>query len=129
MEEAKSKTREAPQEETKKEQATFEYDDETQEVFIELSDGKELIIRSPKTRQVLNAKKMSRRAFPEDEGEDLNEEEEGLNTTVALMSLCVQKYGHKDSMSVDEILDLELRDFTLVSKAFECFRDSIDIDG
>lgn len=119
----------APQEEKiEKIQAHFDFDDELQEAYLTLSDGKDVILKAPRTRQVLSAKKMSRRAFPEDDGVELNTEEEGLNVTVALLSLCVKKYGEQDSMSVDEILDLEIRDFTLITKAFECFRASIDME-
>lgn len=94
---------------------TVEYDDEAGIVSFELADGTPVVMKKPRTRQLLLIDSWRNSV-------DL-EYRTSAFTALKLASLCITKYGQNDKASFDDLADLDFEDCERVVKALECFRD------
>lgn len=91
------------------------YDDEAGTVSFEMADGTPVLLKKPKTRQLLLMQSWLSSAP--------DEYKTNAFMVFKLASLCTAKYGKKKELTFDELLDLELEDAERMAKALECFRD------
>lgn len=95
-----------------------DYDEEAGIVSFQLEDGTPVVMKSPKTRQFLLLEGFMKSVEPEYKTESF--------IAVKLASLCITKFGNKDKVTFDELLDeLEITDLERVAEAIMCFQDKL----
>lgn len=102
-------------------QDSFEaiYDESTKEVRFELTSGIKIKLKSPKAKQFLLLDSFVKNAPEEYKTESF--------CTLKLASLCICKYGDKDSVTFDELIDeLEVEDIERVVAGLSFFRDKFE---
>lgn len=93
---------------------TIEFDDELNIAYLTTEDGTEIEVSCPKTRQLMNVRKLIKKYEPDSDGD--------AETMARLFSVaCVTKYGKKNSMTYDEYCDLSMEDGLLLAKCLEFF--------
>ncbi|MBD2196614.1 MULTISPECIES: hypothetical protein [Calothrix] len=84
-----------------------------------LEDGTPVVMKSPKTRQFLLLESFMKSTEAEYKTESF--------IAVKLASLCITKFGNKDKVTFDELLDeLEITDLERVAEAIMCFQDKLE---
>jgi len=96
-------------------------DSDTQTVKFELTDGTSVEMKSPKTRQFLLLESFMKSAEDEYKTESF--------MALKLASLCITKFGDKDKVSFDELLEIEIEDVERVAASLGCFRDKFEYLG
>ncbi|BBD59503.1 hypothetical protein NIES2109_22900 [Nostoc sp. HK-01] len=94
---------------------TVDYDDEAGIVSFELADGTPVVMKKPRTRQLLLIDSWRNSVEPE--------YLTNAFTSLKLASLCITKFGDKDKATFDDLADLDFENCERVVKALECFRD------
>ncbi|MBD2168062.1 hypothetical protein H6G04_27125 [Calothrix membranacea FACHB-236] len=85
----------------------------------ELKDGTPVVMKSPKTRQFLLLESFMNSAEPEYKSVSF--------MGVKLASLCITKFGNRDSVTFDDLLDeLDFTDLERLAAAISCFQDKLD---
>lgn len=96
-----------------------EYNPDEGTASFELEDGTPVVMKSPKTRQLLRLESFISSADPEYRTDSF--------TAVKLASLCISKFGDKDSVTFDYLLDeLDFTDLERLAAALSCFRDKLE---
>ncbi|UKO99362.1 hypothetical protein [Nostoc sp. UHCC 0870] len=96
-----------------------EFNQEEGTVKFILTDGTPVEMKSPKSRQFLLLE-----SFLKSADEDYKTES---FIALKLASLCMTKFGDKDKVSFDELLDiLEVEDIERVAASLSCFRDKLE---
>lgn len=96
-----------------------EFNQEEGTVKFVLTDETPVEMKSPKTRQFLLLE-----SFLKSADEDYKTES---FIALKLASLCMTKFGDKDKVSFDELLDiLEVEDIERVAASLSCFRDKFE---
>jgi hypothetical protein len=111
--------KETPAEESPR-QRKVEFDDESKKAYFSTVDGNEVEVSCPKTKQMLNVRKLVNRHGDE----ELKQDEEFALRMLSLA--CVTKYGDADKMTYEEYEDLSIGDGILLAKCLEFFRDSFE---
>lgn len=98
---------------------TANYDQDNQVVSFELTDGTPVVMKSPKAKQFLLLESFAKQA-----------EQEYLTDSFVMLklaSVCITKYGKKDSITFNDLVDnLELEDIERVVSALSFFRDKLE---
>lgn len=103
----------------KSDELKIEYNPEEGIANFSLEDGTSVEMKYPKTRQFLLLESFMKSAEPEYRTESF--------AAVKLASLCITKFGDKDKVTFDELLDtLEVSDLERVAAAIICFRDKLE---
>ncbi|AUT00891.1 hypothetical protein CLI64_11050 [Nostoc sp. CENA543] len=92
-----------------------QYDDVLGTVSFELSDGTPIVMKKPKTRQLLLMQSWLETVSPEYRSNGF--------VALKLASLCTVKFGDADHATFDQLADVDFEDCERVVKALECFRD------
>lgn len=95
------------------------YDSEKQQVHITLTNGKEVILNSPKAKQFLLLESFVKSTLDEYKTDSF--------VVLKLASVCITKYGDKSSVTFDELLeDLEIEDLERIVAGLTFFRDKLE---
>lgn len=98
---------------------SVEFNQEEGTVTFQLTDGTVVKMKSPKTRQFLLLESFIKSADEEYKTESF--------LALKLASLCITKFGTKDKISFEELIDtLEIEDVERVAAAIVCFRDKLE---
>lgn len=98
---------------------SIEFDDETNKAYMTTEDGIEIEVSCPKTRQLMNVRKLIKKYEPDSEGD--------TEIMARLFSVaCVTKFGTKTSMTYDEYCDLSMGDGLLLAKCLEYFQSEFN---
>lgn len=96
-----------------------EYNSDNQTVSFELNDGTPVILKSPKVKQFGLLESFVKQS-PQEYLTD-------MFTLLKLASLCTIKYGKKESISFDDLVDnLEIEDLERMVAALGFFRDKLN---
>jgi hypothetical protein len=109
------------QSETVEESSEFkaEYDADAGIVSFQLTDGTPVVMKSPKTRQLLLLESFLNSAEPEYKTESF--------LALKLSALCIIKYGKNSSISFDNLIDnLELQDMERLAAGLAFFQDKLE---
>lgn len=113
---------ELPVESTESTEFQVEYNQEEGIASFSLEDGTAIVMKSPKTRQFLLLDSFMKSVDSDYKTESF--------VAVKLASLCITKFGDRDKVTFDELLDnLEITDLERVAAAIMCFRDKLEAVG
>jgi hypothetical protein len=111
-----------PEQKSDESEFQAEFNEEEGVVSFSLEDGTPVVMKSPKTRQFLLLESFLKSAEQEYKTESF--------VAVKLASLCITKFGEKDKVSFDQLLDeLEIIDLERLAAALSVFRDKLEAIG
>lgn len=93
--------------------AEVEFDEIAKTVSYTTTEGKEVIIVCPKTRQLIQVRKLAKKYDAADDE---------MEMAFLFMMACVTKYGDADKITYDECMDLPIQDSMTMVKCLEFFR-------
>lgn len=90
-----------------------EFDEVNKIVYFTTSEGKEVEIVCPKTRQLIQVRKLAKKYDAADDE---------MEMAFLFMMACVTKYGDATKITYDECMDLPIQDSMTMVKCLEFFR-------